>query len=103
MKEGIKCQCGGMAKHKNNLKFNNYEIQGWVCSKCGEIYYNPEQAQSILLLNKIKKNEPTVKLGRIKSNLIVRIPKDVERALNLEKGEEVKLRLEGKTIKIIPR
>ena len=88
-------------KFIKNLKFNEYEVDGWKCS-CGETYYEPEGAQRILLLNKLKKEILQVKLGQIKSNLILRLPKEVERALNLEKGEEVKIKIEGKTLKIIP-
>lgn len=38
-----------------SLKFNEHDIDGWKCNKCGDIYYNTEQAQRILLLNKLKK------------------------------------------------
>ena len=83
------------------MEFNEYAIDGWKCS-CGEIYYDPEQAQRILLLNKLKKETIKAKLGKIRSNLIVRLPKDVELALNLQKGNSVLIEIEGKGIKIIP-
>ncbi len=86
-------------KFKDKLKFNNYIIKGWKCA-CGETYYNPKQAQRILLLNKLKKEKIKLKLGKIRSNLFLRLPKDVELALDLKKGEEVFISLEKDTIKI---
>lgn len=88
-------------KYIKDLQFNEYKIDGWRCS-CGEIYFNPEQAQKILLLNKLKKETIRAKLGKIRSNLILRLPKDIEVALNLHKGEEVLLKVENKELKVMP-
>ena len=98
----MKCnKCKKSMKYAKGLKFNEYKVDGWVCP-CGEVYYNPEQAQKILLLNKLKKKAIRAKLGRIRSNLIVRVPKDVETALGLEKGEEVLIKVEDNGMKIVP-
>jgi len=91
--KGIKCVCGKTAEYDPHLKFNNYDIDGWVCKSCSEIYYNPEKAERILQLNKLKKANYELTLTQVKSNLIVRIPKDVSDALDLHKGEQVTLRL----------
>ena len=88
-------------KFVKGLKFNKYKIDGWKCA-CGEIYYDPEQAQKILLLNKLKKEAIRAKLGKIRSNLIVRLPKDLENALDLEKGEDVLIKVEDHGFKIVP-
>jgi len=88
-------------KHVKGIEFNEYKIDGWKCS-CGEVYYNPEQAQKILLLNKLKKKVIRARLGKIRSNLILRLPKDIETALDLEKGEEVLLKVEGHGLKVMP-
>lgn len=37
-------------KYTKGIEFNSYKIDGWKC-ECGEIYYNPEQAQKILISN----------------------------------------------------
>lgn len=95
-KEEIKCSCGKTAKYVEHLKFNNYDIDGWKCDSCGEIYYNPEKAESILLLNKLKKHKFYLKLSQVKSNLILRIPKEVSEALNLHKGGEVEFGLKDR-------
>ena len=97
----MKChKCGKKMKYVKAMNFNEYKIDGWKCS-CGEIYYNPEQAQKILLLNKLKKEVIRAKLGKIRSNLILRLPKDLEHALDLEKGEDVFIRVEDNGFKIV--
>lgn len=98
----MKCnKCGKTMKYLKGMKFNEYKIEGWKCS-CGEIYYNPEQAQKILLLNRLKKEAIRAKLGKIRSNLILRLPKDIEYALGLEKGKDVLIRVEDRGFKIMP-
>ena len=58
----MKCyKCGKKMEFVKEMKFNEYSIDGWKCS-CGEIYYEPEQAQKILLLNKLKKEAIRAKL-----------------------------------------
>jgi len=88
-------------KYVKAIKFNGYKIDGWKCS-CGEIYFNPEQVQKVLLLNKLKKEAIRAKLGKIRSNLILRLPRDVETALDLHQGEEVLLKVEDHGLKILP-
>jgi len=98
----MKCQkCGKGMKCVKGLRFNEFGIDGWKCD-CGEIYYEPEQAQRILLLNKLRKGAIRAKLGRIRSNLILRLPRDVEQALSLEKGKEVLIRVEDHELRITP-
>ena len=98
----MKChRCSKEMKYQKGLKFNEYAIDGWKCS-CGEIYYNPEQAQGILLLNKLQKENIRAKLGKNKTNLIVRVPKEIENALHLKKGEEVIIKVKEKCFTIIP-
>jgi len=99
-KDGLKCATCGEIAPKTTLRFQGIDIDGWKC-KCGEEFFDPEQAQRILLLNKILAKEYEVKLGQIRSNLIVRIPAELAEALGLEKGETVSLKAEGiKMIKI---
>lgn len=51
----MKCVCGEIAEYATSLKFNNFDIAGWKCNSCGEIYYNPKRIEKILLLNRLKK------------------------------------------------
>ena len=97
----MECACGKVAKYKKHLKFNGYDLDGWVCKSCGEIFYHPEKAERFLLLNKLKKMRFHLKLSKVKSNLILRIPKEIGEALNLQKGEEIELGLkDDKTIEL---
>lgn len=98
----MKCyKCSRQMKYYKEIRFNEYRIDGWKC-RCGEIYYNPEQAQRVLLLNKLKREAIKAKLGKMRSNLIVRLPKDLERALDLEKGEAVLIKVENDGFKVVP-
>ena len=98
----MKChKCGKKMKYVKQLKFNDYRIDGWKCP-CGEVYFNPEQAHKILLLNKLAKEAIRARLGRIRSNLILRLPKDIESALDLQKGEEVLIKVEDNGLRVVP-
>ena len=99
-KKGMMCQKCGRLAGEAKLSFQGNEIDGWKC-RCGEEYFNPEQAQKILLLNKLKNSKFEVKVGQIRSNLIVRIPKEVGEALGLHKGEGMLLGVsEGRKIEL---
>ncbi|MBI5635514.1 AbrB/MazE/SpoVT family DNA-binding domain-containing protein [Candidatus Micrarchaeota archaeon] len=100
---GMDCACGALAEYKTNLRFNGVTLDGWKCHKCGEEYHNPEIVERILLLNKLKKHKYCLKLSQVRSNLILRIPKEVGEVLNLKKGEEMGFRLKNdNTIEISP-
>lgn len=88
-------------KRVTGMRFNQHKLDGWKCS-CGEIYYDPEQAHRVLLLNKLANHKFRLKLSQVKSNLILRIPAEVGEALSLSKGDEVSFVLEDGRIVIEP-
>jgi hypothetical protein len=91
---GIDCpHCGKVAKEAR-LRFQGIEIKGWKC-RCGEEYFDPEEAQRILLLNKVLRRHFEVRIGQIRSNLIIRIPTELADALGLRKGDTVKIKAGG--------
>ena len=95
-KQGMSCiKCGKLA-NADVLSFQGFEISGWRCGNCGEEYYNPIEAERILSLNKLKNEILEAKLGRIKSNLILRIPKSIEKILELHEGEKIMLKVQSK-------
>lgn len=97
----MKCvSCEAKMEYCKELPFNEHKIPGFKCKSCRETFFDPEQAQKVLLLNKLKKEQIHAKLGKIKSNLILRLPKDIEAALDLEKGEEVVLRIEDDELRV---
>jgi len=92
----MKCfRCKKTMKYTKNLRLNRHKLDGWKCSSCGEEYYNPEKAEKILLLNKLRKHKFHLKLSQVKSNLILRIPKEVSEVLDLRKGETVEFSLKN--------
>lgn len=94
-KKGVRCaKCSSMAKPVKT-SFQGEKIDGWKCKKCGELYYDPSQAERILTLHKLQHEEIEAKLGRIKSNLIVRVPKIIEKILEFREGEKIKLRIKN--------
>jgi len=100
-KKSMKCACGKIAAYKADLKFNGYPLDGWICKSCGETYHNPKKAEAILLLNKLKRQKFIIRLGRMKSNLIFRIPKKVSDALSLQKGGQVEFFLKDNETMVI--
>lgn len=92
----LKCVfCKAKAFPKKGMKFNGYSIDGWKCGKCGEEYFDPDQAQRILFINKLKKKGFELKLNRVRSNLILRIPKAVSEVLNLNEKSIVNFKLKN--------
>lgn len=87
--KGLKCACGKIAEPVKGLKFNQHKIDGWKCKHCGESYFDPIQAERILLLNKLKNHKFRLKLNQVRSNLILRIPKKVGEMMGLKDGSEV--------------
>ena len=98
----MECACGKVARYKEHLKFNGYDIDGWECKDCKEAYYNPEKAERILLLNKLKKQAFKLRLSQAKSNLILRIPKEASDAFGLKKGETVEFSIKDDKMVICP-
>ena len=96
-KKGMDCvKCGGRAL-PTKTSFQGIDIDGWKCARCGEVYYDPAQAQRILLLNRLVHEEIEAKLGKVRSNLILRIPKAVEEGLGLKEGEKIRLKVRNST------
>jgi transposase-like protein len=86
--------CGGVMYRKNG-KFQGFPIDSYKCKNCGEEFFNPQQAERILEMNKTLNKVFEVVLGRIQSNLIVRIPVQVAETLDLKQGEKIKLEVEN--------
>lgn len=98
----MKCTtCDKQMVFEKKLPFNQFKIDGWKCA-CGEIYFDPMQAQRILLVNKLKKQETRVKVGQIRSNPIIRIPINYAEALNIHGGSEVTLKIKNNTLEVVP-
>jgi phage FluMu protein Com len=97
--KGMRCVVCGKVAAPAKLRFQGIEINGWKC-KCGEEYFDPETAEKILLLNKLKRQRVLVKIGQVRSNMILRIPKAMADALGIKKGDVVTLSLGDREIKV---
>ena len=93
--DDLKCvKCGKWAK-PDNIRLEGFKVRGWKCSKCGETYLHPGDANKVLAYNKLKNEVIKSKLSYSGNSLIVRIPKNIVNSLGLKKGENIKLTLEG--------
>ena len=69
------------------------------CDKCDETFFTEESTDEIERIAKEKGLwglERTSKISYSGNSLIVRIPEDIKRALDLKKGKEVRIHPEGK-------
>lgn len=101
--------CNGKLKETKSpfeygdMQFGKYDSE--VCTKCGEIFFTEEASDAI---DKKAKElnlwgvEKKTKVAYAGNSMIVRIPKEIAKMLNLSKGEEVIIRSEGKKIIIVP-
>lgn len=93
------CQaCDGHMK-KGFVKMEGMKVRAWKCVKCGETDLHPEDAQRMLVLNKMKHGIP-VKVGELGESLIIRFPKEVAEFYNISKGEEVTLKAGNKKLEL---
>jgi len=76
---------------KKRFKMEGFIIRGWECPKCKEGVLHTEDAQRMLVFNKLKKGLP-IKVGELGHSLIMRFPKEVAQLFNLTKGEDIVLR-----------
>jgi hypothetical protein len=79
---------------KNTILVEGIQIRSWKCNKCKEIILHPDDAQKMLIFNKIKKGIP-VKVGSLGESLIIRFPKEVANFYKITKGGEVTLKAEN--------
>lgn len=84
----------GWVKYKS--KFQGFDIDAFKNTKTGEEYFDPDQAENILLFNKLREKSFKTKAGKIQSNIIIRLPVEVSNSLNIKKGEKVNIRVEGR-------
>jgi len=74
-KNALTCVCGKLAFYKKNLKFDGHTLDGWQCKSCGEEYYNPIEAEKILLINQLKNGGSHFELDEVNKKLITRSSK----------------------------
>ena len=100
MKRGLwnaehKCTKCDIVMKKRKMVIEGFEARSWQCRRCKEIILHPEDAQKMLVFNKIKKGIP-IKVGSLGESLIIRFPKEVAEFYKITKGEEIILKAENK-------
>ena len=88
-----KSMCGAVME-KKIFNFEGTRVRGWECNKCNESVLHPDDAQKVLILNKLKRGI-TIKVGELGNSLIMRIPKEVAEFYKISKGEALKLKVEN--------
>ncbi len=79
---------------KKTFHMEGFEIRGWHCKKCGEEAFHGEDAEIYLLYKKLQKNPAKAKVGVLGKSTVLRIKKEIADVLGLEKGSEIKIRIE---------
>jgi len=87
----MKCGCGEKMD-KKKLKINGIYVRAWYCGKCKEEVLHPDDAQKVLILNKLRHGRP-VKVGSLGKRLVVTIPSELARFLSIRKGSIVNAKL----------
>ena len=90
-----KCTKCGIVMKKRKMVIEGFEARSWQCRRCKEIILHSEDAQKMLVFNKIKKGIP-IKVGSLGESLIIRFPKEVAEFYKITKGEEIILKAENK-------
>ena len=92
-----------------------HSVIGYECLKCGEIFIDEAESKRIdkwvnepairKLVDTLREHEFRLrrKVGYSGRTLIVRIPKDIERIVSLNEGDEVEIYPEGKNRIIIEK
>ena len=85
------CTKFGHQMKRKTLTMEGTNVRVWECAKCDEVILHPEDAQRMLVLNKLK-NGLSVKIGELGNSLVVRIPKELAVMYKMTKGGEIRLK-----------
>ena len=88
-----KCTKCGIVMKKRKMVIEGFEARSWQCRRCKEIILHSEDAQKMLVFNKMKHGIP-VKVGELGESLIIRFPKEVAEFYKISKGGEVVIKAE---------
>ena len=79
------CQNDNYRMSKAKVVVEGMSVRAWECRKCNETVLHPEDAQKMLVFNKLKHGIP-VKVGKLGEALMVRIPKEFAQFYSIQKG-----------------
>ncbi len=81
---------------KTRVTIQGVSVRAWECKKCKETLLHPEDAQKVLVLNKLRQGI-SVKVGKLGESLMVRLPKELTQFYRIEKGEDLILKGENES------
>ncbi len=96
------CESGSLIRKKIEYKYKDWYFGKYdadVCDSCSEAFFTEEASEKIELKAKelgVWGIERKTKVAHSGNSLIVRIPKVIAKFIDLEEGEEVTIRPEGK-------
>ncbi|MFH1072721.1 MAG: hypothetical protein V1743_04805 [Nanoarchaeota archaeon] len=76
---------------KKELVIEGIKVRGWECPKCHETTLHSEDAQRMLVFNKLQKGL-SIKVGSLGDSLIIRFPKEATDFYDIAKGKNVILK-----------
>ena len=79
------CQNDGYKMGKTKVVVEGMSVRAWKCPKCSETVLHPEDAQKMLVFNKLRHGIP-VKVGKLGESLMMRLPKEFAQFYSIEKG-----------------
>lgn len=88
------CPTDRKPMNKKTFDMEGFEIRGWKCSKCGEEAFHGEDAEIYLLYKKLQKTPVKAKVGVLGKSTVLRIKKEIVEVLGLEKGDEIRIKIE---------
>ena len=94
--EHIRCICGTTTVPKQ-FRLEGIKVRGSECPKCGEAYFNSEDANKALIYNKIKHEIMSGKVAKAGNSYVLRLPKKLVIALGLSEGRTIPIRLDSPT------
>lgn len=88
------CHVCNKKMEKKVFNIHSCKVRGWECPNCKEAVLYTEDAQKVLMLNKLKKGLP-VKVGQLGNSLIIRLPAEITEFYHIEKGKNILLKTDS--------
>lgn len=94
--ESVKCVCGAKTIPKY-FRMEGMKVRGSECPDCGEVYFNSEDANRVLIFNKIRHEIMNGKVAKAGNSYVLRLPKKLVDALGLAVGRSIEISIDSPT------
>lgn len=92
--------CGGEFT-RVRTPLERFLIDGLQCSKCEEVFHDPEHTQLVAAYNKLKGREFEATVTTTGNSVAFRIDKELVREYGLDRGDKLQVRAESPTELVI--